>query len=411
MTTAGPTATAITMAERWSPSMRAMQPNPHRARPVVSTLARAAGPLVGLALLALAAAGMARAAPAALRLQPAEVIDTQGFGKPLVALTMMVPAGWRTEGAVEWRQTLGCGRPVQRRLSARAPDGSAELALLPGEAWGATSAGALSTGCPVARFDTAQAYLQAWVQRHRPGARWLDYRPRPERSHAGQRMDMPGGGAMRSWFETGQALIAYRQAGREMRETLAVSVSFTQSTLQGLAGMPAMHTLFGESHGVLAWRAPEGRLDFRQFDAVWLTLRSGPEWLQRLNQGSNQMASDNAATQREIGRIQAQTSRETLAAQAQRGQMLARNRADIADIHNATQRHRDATNDRMHTQTIKAVREVEHYREPGGRTVELPSHYRQAWKLRDGSYVLTDDADFRPSRDLGVDGDKLERLP
>ncbi len=374
--------------------------------------APAAHLLTRLVMLAAATAASATwAAPAALRVQPAEVVDTQGFGKPLVALTMMVPAGWQTDGAVEWRQTLGCGKPVQRRLTARAPDGSAELALLPGEAWGVTSAGAHSPGCTMARFDTAQAYLQAWVQRHRPGARWLDYRPRPDRSQAGQRMDMPGGGAMRSWFETGQALIGYRQGGREMRETLAVSVSFTQSTLPGLVGMPAMHMLFGESHGVLAWRAPEGQLDFRQFDALWLTLRSGPEWLQRLNQGLNQMARENAATQMEIGRIQAQTSRETLAAQARRGQMLAQNRADIADIHDNTQRQRDATNDRMHTQTVKTLREVEHYREPGGGTVELPSHYRQAWKLRDGSYVLTDDADFRPSRDLGVDGDMLKRLP
>jgi hypothetical protein len=48
------------------------------------------------------------------------------------------------------------------------------------------------------------------------------------------------------------------------------------------------------------------------------------------------------------------------------------------------------------------------WRDAGGSTVELPNHFRHAWKLKDGSYLLTDDANFNPSRDLRIDGQALK---
>jgi hypothetical protein len=32
-----------------------------------------------------------------------------------------------------------------------------------------------------------------------------------------------------------------------------------------------------------------------------------------------------------------------------------------------------------------------------------------AWRLNDGSYVLSNDAAFEPFRDIGVDGKRLEK--
>ena len=34
-----------------------------------------------------------------------------------------------------------------------------------------------------------------------------------------------------------------------------------------------------------------------------------------------------------------------------------------------------------------------------------------AWRLNDGSYVLSNDATFEPWRDLGVEGHRLEAAP
>ena len=49
------------------------------------------------------------------------------------------------------------------------------------------------------------------------------------------------------------------------------------------------------------------------------------------------------------------------------------------------------------------------FRGSDGRAVELPHHYPHAWKLKDGSFVLTDSASFDPQRDLGLAGERLQR--
>ena len=75
-------------------------------------------------------------------------------------------------------------------------------------------------------------------------------------------------------------------------------------------------------------------------------------------------------------------------------------------------RRRQQITDRGHRKLIQAIREVEVYRDssqPGGR-VELSNQYRHAWRLRDGTYVLTDSAGFNPNRDLGIGGTRLTRV-
>ena len=47
----------------------------------------------------------------AIRVKRAEIIDRNGFEKPIVAASLMIPVGWSTEGGVVWQQnTSGCGR-------------------------------------------------------------------------------------------------------------------------------------------------------------------------------------------------------------------------------------------------------------------------------------------------------------
>ncbi len=377
-------------------------------------VAIAAAAVVTGALLALApmrAAATPALPPGALRVQQVEIVDARGFERPMRAATMLVPAGWQAQGEVLWATSVGCGNPYQARLLAQAPDGRAAITLAPGEAWGASNLGQpVAQGCPQAGVASAQDYLKAWVQRHRPGAQWLDFRPRPDRSRAGQQQSLPGGGSIRSWIETGQALIAYPRDGQPQRETLAVTISFTHSEFP-MVGRAPMQAIMGESYGVLAWRAPAGELDFRQFDALWHTLRADPAWKARVDEGMRQIAQDNAATQARISQIQAETSRETLAHIARRGEIRAQTQAEIAQIRNDTWQSTQASQDRMHRDKVRTLREVEHYRNPSGGMVELPNHYPHAWKLRDGSYVLTDSPAFDPGRDLGVAGEKLQLAP
>jgi len=354
----------------------------------------------------------------ALRVQSIEIVDQQGFEKPMLAGTMMLPAGWQHQSGIVWTPGQRCGVPLYTRISARSPDGVGAIELSATEGWSGNNLGQPpNDGCPSGTHTTAEQYLRAWVQKHRPGAQWLDYRIRPERSKPGTTQAFPTGGGFRDWTETGQALIGYTlngpQGARAVRETLAVGIRFQASQFPMVNRAP-MQLFNAQTMGVLSWRAPEGQLDFKHFDAMWQTLKPAEEWAARVRAGLQKIADDNARTQAEISRIQGEMARETQWHMQRRAQIRAQTREEVAGIYSGIARSRSESSDRMHRESVRVIREVEHYRVPGGSgtgVVELPNHYRHAWRMRDGTYVLTDSPHFDPQRDAGQAGEQLQRAP
>lgn len=371
--------------------------------------------LIALALLSAALAQPRDLPPGSLRVQQVEIIDRNGFDRPMLAATMLLPAGWQHQAGIVWTVGQRCGAPLHTRIASRAPDGVSAIELSATEGWSANNLGQPpGDGCPAGTHTSAEQYLRAWVQKNRPGAQWLDYRLRPEKSRPGAPQSFPTGGSFRDWTETGQALIGYTvngpQGSRPVRETLAVAVRFQASQFPMVNRAP-MQLLNGQAMGVLSWRAPEGQLDFRHFDAVWQTLQPAEEWAARVRAGLQQMADDNARTQREISRIQGEMARETMEHMRRRHQIRQQTREEVVGIYSGVARSRSESSDRMHRESVRTLREVEHYSVPGGGTVELPNHYRHAWRMRDGTYVLTDSPNFDPQRDAGQPGEALRRAP
>lgn len=376
-----------------------------RARRTCSS--RLVGASLAVLLYATHTAQAAPTKPDVLRVQRAEIVDRQGFEKPMVAATLMVPAGWTSHGEVQWNIGRQCGKPYGLQLLANAPEGAATIELAPMEAWGATSTGAPLGDCPQAVLRDAREYLASWIDRHRNGARLVEYRPRPDRSRTLGRNE-GSGMSLHSWIDSGQARIAYRRDGREVHELLVASVNFTQSRVA--AGAMAFESLQGQALGVLGWRSTSGPVSQRHFDLMWASLKTAPEWQARISAAEQQMAADNAATQARIARMQAESSREALEHIRRRGEIRNEAMQETARMRNETWRSGQATQDRMHRESVRTIREVQGYRDPrNGGVVELPHHYDHAWQLRDGSYVLTDDPDFDPRRDLGVAGEALQR--
>jgi hypothetical protein len=359
-----------------------------------------------LGLMTLHTLSGAQSPATALRVQPLQIIDRQGFEKPMLAYTMFVPAGWRTEAGVRWNVQAPCARPYQPVFKAEAPDGRAVLELTPGEGWGRSSMGPLAPGCPTAAFSSAEQYLQAWLQRHRPGARLIEMKPRPDKAMRMPPMQAPGIES-RQLQDAAQALIETSQQGRTQRELLVTVVKLNQMRMAGLGGGPPMETVSGESGGVLAWRADGAGPDARAFDALWSSFRRAPEWNARIQGANQQMAQENAATQQRIGQIQHEGAMDSLRQQAQRGEQAHQTRQEIAAMQSQGYRDRQNSQDGQHQATVQAVRGVMPWRDAGGATVELPNHFRHAWKLKDGSYLLTDDANFDPAKQLKIDGEAL----
>ena len=78
---------------------------------------------------------------------------------------------------------------------------------------------------------------------------------------------------------------------------------------------------------------------------------------------------------------------------------IARGNQNLADMDNQMRswEKSQASQDRMNTNFIKAIREVETYQDATG-TVELNSGYNHAWSRSDGSnFILSDNPNFDPS--------------
>ncbi|MCB1954503.1 MAG: hypothetical protein KDG55_02445 [Rhodocyclaceae bacterium] len=355
-----------------------------------------------------AAAIMPRYASTSMRFERGVIIDPTGFAEPMAALTLFVPYGWRAEGGVFWDRSFLCTNGYNFQWSAISPDGSTGVQVLPQAKWENNDygAGASSPGCSQAPYTSARDWISALAAQTFPGARVIDYRDRPDllqASQAPQRQQMPLGES-RSWSEAGEALIAFVRNGRDMRGSVAAVVSFNQlitdmagiygndPTISAPAGRARMNALTGFAWPAWAAYAPNGQFDFRFFEAIRRSLKPNPAWLRAIANHNTTIAAGALAEGRKRAAIIQQTNDE------------------IARIRQQTWDMQQESADRRAREFGEAIRGVQSFNDsdaPGG-TVELSHNYNHAWRMTDGTYVLSNDPNFEPFRDLGMDGRALE---
>ncbi len=137
---------------------------------------------------------------------------------------------------------------------------------------------------------------------------------------------------------------------------------------------------------------PERQIELTFFEAIRKTMQPNPQWSQRI-------ANHNGA----IAQVALEEGRK-------RAAIIANSNAEIAKIREQAWTASQESADRRAREFGEMIRGVETYNEPTRRAARCSSRtYNHAWRLNDGSYVLTNDASFQPYRDLGVDGQQLEQ--
>jgi hypothetical protein len=241
-------------------------------------------------------------------------------------------------------------------------------------------------------------YLESVVQQWKRGARVLDFRAREDLTRDLARLNtrtpMPMGEA-RTWVEAGEVLFAFNEGGADMRGSVAAIAVFSLSRTNAGNGLPQMDALTGYTMPAYGVTAPNGQLDLNFFEAIRRTMKENPQWAARIANHNNA-----------IGRVALQESQK-------RSQILQQSNAEIAKIREDAWNAQQESSDRRAREFGELIKGVETYNDanaPGG-TVELSHNYNNAWRLDDGSYVLTNDASFEPYRDLGVAGKQLDATP
>ncbi len=349
-----------------------------------------------------------------MRFEPAVIVDATGFERPVGAATLFIPHGWRTEGGVYWAADFLCVNGYNFIWRARSPDGAMGIGISPQMAWAFANGGPASPqpGCPTVAIASVRQYLESSLAQSLPGARVLDYRDRPdlvvEVGARPQRTPMPMGEIQR-WAEGGEVLFAFQENGRDMRGVSSAVVQFqkmitdmsatfandpTVAQMPG-GGMGRIESVNGFAFPGFYATAPNGRLDIRFFEALRRTIKPNPQWAAKI-------AGHNAA----IGRVALEESRK-------RSEMITRTSEEISRIRQETWNAYQESADRRAREFGELMKGVETYADtdaPGGR-VELSNQYNHAFRLNDGSYVLSDDPNFDPWRSLQLEGRRLEAVP
>lgn len=337
--------------------------------------------------------------PGAQRFQVVEIIDRNGFERPIPAARVMVPMGWQTQGAVVWNPQTTCQADAARfEWAAGDPRGVGAVEIMPGTAWQSSnlppqfqSAG----GCTNAAIADIRQYLEALVQVRRPGAVVLDFRPRPDESQKlnamlGPQQSMPGM-EYRAWAEAGEVLIGYRYQSQNIREIIGASAIFNHTRMADAMG-GVMEFLSGTALPAFAMRAPDGAMDFQLYETIRKSVKLDEGWQARMNKHNQTIAQINAKGARERSRITAQAS------------------DDISTMIHEGWKKRQAIMDKSQENWSLGMREQELYNDPQmGEQVELPSTYNHAWRLQDGSYLMTDNPNLNPNVEFGINATELQR--
>lgn len=344
--------------------------------------------------------------PGVWRVQPTQIMDPSGFERPMVAATALIPAGWSTEGGVAWGALGQCGADFAYQWKTTAPDSAHGFALLPTGNWSyaETAFGGpmqpTQGGCTVATYQNAQQFLEAWIKSQHPDAQVVGYKPRPDRAkmmidfYANIPPMQLQNMSERRNIDAGELEVTYSMDGQPVSALLGTTVIVSMTQWQDMInpGRISQQSLFGSATGIYMTRAPQGQLDAGLSDLILKSMRQGPEWGTRtfeFNMKKMQQTSD------------AMTERHNINMQSLKAQ---------SDIINGNYRAQDLASDKNQREFIETIRGVETYYDPTAREpVQFDYNYKDAWRINDGTYVLTNDQSFDPQK-YNLDGVQLQAI-
>lgn len=386
--------------------------------------------LASLVSLSLSAAlpstawGQSQAGPQQpLRLQLHRLPDKKQGG--MISHTVLVPSGWKVKGGAWWAsvnyfnvlpsqeitvtapngveveigpavtakdftppRNLGMPRPKEGRA-----DGGYPIVYLPGDLkqW---SEWIRTRGIPVI-FPDAQNI------RVSPGAAIPELSRALQRTHAQSAQDVKQRNAQNAALGTGMRNFA--DAGVITFESRydRVGVQWQDISVFGVFYLGFESEMMGRE----IWWTLEPNLNFRgpvgKVEAMIPILMTIANSVRTTRQWGK-MRIDLAISQQKIGRkVAANASLEA----AKRGRILANAGREVRQINQRGYEKRQASNDRGRQKFVNAIADTEDYVVPGTQdSVQLPNNYNNVYTNGQGEYVLSNDANYNPNQDSGLNG-------
>jgi hypothetical protein len=340
----------------------------------------------------------------------ARIVDAVGLERPGEAFSILLPKGWRQQSGITWVAPGNACAGTYRWLKASSPDGKSELEFYPDIlfSWNTNPAlmqfnqnNSSSSNCFTAQPMNAEEYLRnQFAQRELGGAEIIKVEPNQlvvaqmQQSNQKTRAELMKYGSAGIQFN--QTAVNARVRFSDGRKALVVlGVTVIENTVPNV-----YNGTYDKSYTTMVtqrtvYKYPETHAAFAEdhFSLIMGSFRTNPAW----NTAVNNFWKD-VREQRHVAHVgaikfmDAQTE-----AIGKRAIKAGNDRLQAMDGEMRSWEQRQNSQDRIHTNFIKTIREVENYRDETGK-VELSSAYNHAWSRSDGSsFVMSNNPNLDPA--------------
>ncbi|MBX2881606.1 MAG: hypothetical protein KTR32_16795 [Granulosicoccus sp.] len=334
-----------------------------------------------------------------LKLKAVKIMDPTGFASPLWASSSLIPADWVSEGGVIWNINGDCSGGPQMQWSAKTSDGKASIGIYPTVGWRMSSmAIPVPQDCLNANFNSSDEFLSAYTSSLEDG-KVVDVQRNPDvmKMVSAMNSEFHGDPYSKFWGDAASVTVEYTLESVPQMSVVNIMTFHSYTKSGHTMGMgPPLEMAYGAAYFMVEFAAPKSEFInwVPSFLAFERNYRINPEWQARINKMNRRMSKDNLETSRKISQINSKASQE------------------ISAMSMDSWRKKQASDNYLSRETTEAIFGEETYSAdtPSGQ-ISLPFGYDQAWQLDDGSFVVTDDRFFEPTKDAGQGGSLLKPLP
>ncbi len=338
------------------------------------------------------------------------IMDKVGFAQPVEAFSVLVPTGWKVDGGILWNQPGTSCAGTNLGMTASSPDGKYRFELMPNYMWGFSSDPQVAQiqrqqqfpkYCSYGEPLNAEAYFrQVFAPYDLGNPNILSVTENSNGTQALQenaakvRQEMMKYGASQvNFYPSGISAHINWNDGQEALVLCGVVIieTFIPNPYNGTVGKA--YTSSASERVVFSYPAGEKEKAANMLSVMMGSFRTNTAWKKSVD--DFWLAVRTQSHREHIGRItmmDAQT-------REMGNQAIARGQQNAArmDASMRTWEASQQSQDRIHTNFVKAIREVENFRDKTG-TYEMSSGYNHAWSRGDGSsFIMTNSPNFNPS--------------
>ncbi|RYG53746.1 MAG: hypothetical protein EOO01_03540, partial [Chitinophagaceae bacterium] len=335
------------------------------------------------------------------------IYDKSGFGQPVEAFGMLSPKGWQVSGEVIW---VAPGQPCAGNnmyVQMVSPDGRYKFELFPNDLWSTSSTPELSQFAPNEKYcregppQTAREYFSGvFISRDLEGASVLSIEDNSEGQKIISQNNEKAAAELRRY---GVAQVNFNPSaiyarvkwndGREAWVVCGVNNSEIMVLNPYTGGATVNYSSTASNRAMLIYPVREQENAAAMFSVIMGSFKTNPAWKESVDAFWQRFREQRQAES--LGKIRMMD-----ALTRQIGENAIRQGQENLERMDASMRSWEAgqqSQDRSHSNFVKAIREVEHYSDASGK-VELASGYNQAWSRDDGSsFILSNNPNFDPS--------------